>query len=145
MIHPPTIIMVVFSFVLRIHRVDQSKLSKTNINKSSIELELPFATMNFFLTLAWYCYAESHIYIKPICFQFTFLYPWKHRKTVRFSDVFRGKRKDALGTNGLRGTLPKRSLDPRKNLRWIVLKEIFPSQIFAGVLVNFAKWGNGKT
>ena len=25
--------------------------------------------------------------------------PWKHQKTVRFSEVFRGKRKGALGTN----------------------------------------------
>ena len=27
--------------------------------------------------------------------------PWKHEKTVRFSDVFRGYRKGALGANGL--------------------------------------------
>ena len=27
---------------------------------------------------------------------------WKHQKTLRFSDVFRGQRKSALGTNGLR-------------------------------------------
>ena len=27
--------------------------------------------------------------------------PWKHEKTVRFSDVFREQRKGALGTNGL--------------------------------------------
>ena len=27
--------------------------------------------------------------------------PWKHQKTVRFSNVFRGFRKGALGTNGL--------------------------------------------
>ena len=27
--------------------------------------------------------------------------PWKHQKTVRFSDVFSGQRKDVLGTNGL--------------------------------------------
>ena len=31
-----------------------------------------------------------------------FLYPWKHQKTVvRFSNVFRGKRKGVLGTNRL--------------------------------------------
>ena len=30
-----------------------------------------------------------------------FSIPWKHQKTVRFSDVFRGWRKGALGTNGL--------------------------------------------
>ena len=28
--------------------------------------------------------------------------PWKHQKTVTFSDVFRWKRKGALGTNGLK-------------------------------------------
>ena len=28
--------------------------------------------------------------------------PWKHQKTVKFSDVFRGYRKGALGTNGLK-------------------------------------------
>ena len=27
---------------------------------------------------------------------------WKHQKTVGFSDVFRGYRKDALTTNGLK-------------------------------------------
>ena len=27
--------------------------------------------------------------------------PWKHQKTVRFSDVFREQRKGALGANGL--------------------------------------------
>ena len=27
--------------------------------------------------------------------------PWKHKKTVRFSDVFRGKRRSTLGTNWL--------------------------------------------
>ena len=31
----------------------------------------------------------------------SFSTPWKHQKTVRFSDVFRGWRKGALGTNGL--------------------------------------------
>ena len=27
--------------------------------------------------------------------------PWKHQKTLRFSDIFRGQKKGALGTNGL--------------------------------------------
>ena len=27
--------------------------------------------------------------------------PWKHQKTLRFSDVFRGQKKCAFGTNGL--------------------------------------------
>ena len=27
--------------------------------------------------------------------------PWKDKKTIRFSDVFRGERKGTLGTNGL--------------------------------------------
>ena len=29
--------------------------------------------------------------------------PWKHQKTVRFSDIFTGERKGTLGTNGLMG------------------------------------------
>ena len=32
---------------------------------------------------------------------YPFSTPWKHPKTVRFSDIFRGYRKGALGTNGL--------------------------------------------
>ena len=28
--------------------------------------------------------------------------PWKHQKTVKFSDVFKGERKNGLGTNELR-------------------------------------------
>ena len=32
---------------------------------------------------------------------YPFSTPWKLEKTVRFSDVFRGKRKGALGTNTL--------------------------------------------
>ena len=27
--------------------------------------------------------------------------PWKNKKTLRFSDVFRGLKKEALGVNGL--------------------------------------------
>ena len=30
-----------------------------------------------------------------------FTTPWKYQKIFRFSNVFRGQRKDALGTNGL--------------------------------------------
>ena len=32
---------------------------------------------------------------------YPFSTPWKHQKTVRFSDVFRGKRRGTLETNGL--------------------------------------------
>ena len=31
-----------------------------------------------------------------------FFASWKHQKTVSFSHVFRGERKEALGTNGLK-------------------------------------------
>ena len=31
--------------------------------------------------------------------------PWKHQKTFRFSDVFRGYWQGALGTNGLKGSI----------------------------------------
>ena len=39
------------------------------------------------------------VYINPFIPNAPFLYPLK---TLRFSDVFRGKRKGALGTNGLK-------------------------------------------
>ena len=32
---------------------------------------------------------------------YPFSIPWKHQKTVRYSDVFRGQRKGALGTDAL--------------------------------------------
>ena len=35
---------------------------------------------------------------------------WKHQKFLRFSDVFRGQRKSALGTNGLTRLLRSESL-----------------------------------
>ena len=34
-----------------------------------------------------------------------FYIPWKHQKTLRFSDVFRGYRKATPGCNGLNGLL----------------------------------------
>ena len=34
-----------------------------------------------------------------------FLYPWKHKKTFRFSDVFKGYRKATPGCNGLKPLL----------------------------------------
>ena len=40
-------------------------------------------------------------WLNPFVPNAPFLYPWKHRKTWRFSDVFRGYRKGALGTNEL--------------------------------------------
>ena len=36
--------------------------------------------------------------------------PWKHKKTLRFSDVFRGWREGTLGTNGLINLLIKHKL-----------------------------------
>ena len=32
---------------------------------------------------------------------YPFSNPWKHQNTLRFSDILRGYRKGALGTNGL--------------------------------------------
>ena len=39
--------------------------------------------------------------VNPFVPSATFLIPWK-QKTVRFSDVFKGQRKGALGTNELK-------------------------------------------
>ena len=57
----------------------------------------------------WQIFYESHI-LQLISWSLSHSFPmlsfpthWKHWKTVRFSDVFRGPRKGALGTNGLKG------------------------------------------
>ena len=39
--------------------------------------------------------------INPFVPNVPFLCPWKHQSVSRFSDVFRGERKGALGTSGL--------------------------------------------
>ena len=39
--------------------------------------------------------------------------PWKHQKTVRFSDIFRGWKKGALKTNGLIERYPRKFLFQR--------------------------------
>ena len=56
----------------------------------------------------WQIFYESHI-LQLISWSLSHSFPmlsfpthWKHWKTVSFSDVFRGQRKGALGTNGLR-------------------------------------------
>ena len=46
--------------------------------------------------LLFYAYVNTFVPNVP------FLYPLKTLETIRFSDVFRGYRKGALGTNGLR-------------------------------------------
>ena len=45
---------------------------------------------------------------------------WKHQKTVRFSDVFRGQRKGALGANALR--LLKELLPLLSTARFVFIK-----------------------
>ena len=52
--------------------------------------------------------------------------PWKHQKTVRFSDVFRGQRKGALGTNGL---IINDYVIYRKGFNWVS----FPNFRFAKI------------
>ena len=39
--------------------------------------------------------------VKPLLPGVTYLYPWKHQETFRFSDVFRGCRSAKPGYNGL--------------------------------------------
>ena len=48
---------------------------------------------------------------------------WKHQKTLRFSDVFRGHRKSALGTNGLIFLVNSKSL-----LKSLILNGIYNSK-----------------
>ena len=45
--------------------------------------------------------AFLHIFVNPLAPNAAFLYPWKHQKTLRISDVLTGQRKGALETNGL--------------------------------------------
>ena len=57
----------------------------------------------------WWKYVQKYFYWwECSAFYLTHLFPmypfstsWKHLKTLQFSDVFRGYRKSALGTNGL--------------------------------------------
>ena len=36
--------------------------------------------------------------------------PWKYQKAVRFSDIFKGQRKGALGMNVLKSTVMKKNV-----------------------------------
>ena len=45
--------------------------------------------------------------------------PWKHQKTWRFSDVFKGERKGALGTNRLNNQSRNQTTELMCNLRKI--------------------------
>ena len=60
--------------------------------------------VNLMELLALTC-SKCHLILLLNCNPFVpnapFLCPLKTSKTIRFSDIFRGKRKDALGTNGL--------------------------------------------
>ena len=66
--------------------------------------------------------------------------PWKHQKTVRFSDVFRRYRKGTLGINGLEDwSFQRRSQDLHKHLRrssrsqMFFKKDVFKNfEIFTG-------------
>ena len=61
--------------------------------------------------IIWFDLACFLGYKKCICTSFSLTYlfpmhpvsvPWNHQKTLRFSNVFSGHRKSALGTNGLK-------------------------------------------
>ena len=54
--------------------------------------------------------------------------PWKHQKTLRFSDAFMGWRKGALGTNGLKYFTiisEKRNLFNKTDLAQIISRGLF--------------------
>ena len=48
-----------------------------------------------------FCSRTSKKLFNPFVPNAPFLYPLKHQKTLRFSDVLMGERKGALETNGL--------------------------------------------
>ena len=48
------------------------------------------------------CSSVKHFWnLNPLQSGVAFLYPWKHQKIFRFSDVFKGYRKATLDCNGL--------------------------------------------
>ena len=51
--------------------------------------------------LLWETAYTFQVSLTHFCHMHLFCTPWKHQKTVRFSDVFWRKRKGALGTNML--------------------------------------------
>ena len=60
--------------------------------------------MYLYLMISWVqiLIFPKHTYLLTHSFPIhSFSTPWKHQKTIRFSDVFRGEKKGALGTNGL--------------------------------------------
>ena len=74
------------------------------------------------------CYILTHSFPKH-----PFSAPWKHRKTVRFSNVFRGLRKGPLGTNGLKRYFrhPSKFSKFIKLVVWKVTKcGVFPGPYF---------------
>ena len=54
-------------------------------------------------------FPSFYMIVRLILTQFSpmhpFFTPWKHQKTLQFSNVFTGERKGALGTNGLNGLI----------------------------------------
>ena len=65
------------------------------------------------------------IYFNPFSPNASFLYTLKHERTIRFSDVFRRYRKDALETNGLK---------IMRYLIWIFFEIFNPEHALATIL-----------
>ena len=73
---------------------------------------------------------------KLIRSQCILFYPWKHQKTVRFTHVFRGYGKGALGTNRLSSVFLSCSNRPiyllRRSINWFLFdKNIVPKWFHA--------------
>ena len=60
-----------------------------------------FFPEGFFINFVFFTSRVFRNIFKLFVLNAAFLYPLKHQKTLRFSDVFRGSRKGALGKNGL--------------------------------------------
>ena len=61
--------------------------------------------------------------------------PWKHQKTLQFSDVFRRQRKGALGANGLR-ILATEVFKTLNNINHSYMKDIFKPKASSKVRLN---------
>ena len=60
-----------------------------------------------------------------------FSIPWKNQKTLRFSDVFRGFRKGALGTNGLMANEMMKQWNKNMWFQKFSIKDFFSKDFFA--------------
>lgn len=72
------------------------------------------------LRRGFYCNGKLII---PFVLNATFLYRMETSENLRFSDVFRGRKKDVLGTNGLKNIWRYAAEGLRQDEWWIIFQD----------------------